>query len=718
MQSGQHVLVVGAGLAGSLLAVYMARRGHRVSVYERRGDPRRAGYAGGRSINLAMSVRGLTGLAGVGLDEMVMRSEAIAMRGRMMHGVRGPDGVVPPLVFQPYSPNPADAIYSVSRGGLNLALINAAASEPNVTLHFDHPCTDADPDVPWASFVRPSGEPVKVTADVIIGTDGAFSAIRGRLMKTDRFEYSQTYLQHGYKELHIPAAKAVGVDPDKFDGYALDPSALHIWPRGGAMMIALPNRDKSFTCTLFWPLRDDSDDGHGLTNPRSDAEVMSLFERFYPDAVPLMPTLLADYKANPNGSLATIRCWPWQHGGKMALLGDAAHAIVPFYGQGMNASFEDCLILNQCLDQTKVGGVDQFAAALAIYQEERKPNADAIAQMALDNFIEMRDKVGSPDFLYKKKVEQLLAKHLPDSCKSQYNLVSFSNTPYADALRLGQKMDAVCAKVIERLPRARGLSLPPDQFEREALTLAKATLAAGSPGALAAAPAATASPNTTAWIDITPPVTDRTQVFPGDTPYQRKLLMETAKGQHITLSALTTSLHLGAHADGPMHYGYPASGVGEMPLEHFIGLARVVHARPGCRGRRVGTDDLGGAATIAEVGSRGERIVLIATGTFDGYEAWNSDFAGLEVELVRALAAQGVVTIGVDCPSVDTQDSKDLPAHKAIFQANIAILEGLALGGVAAGVYELFAPPLRLIGADASPVRALLRPLPRRSSLL
>src|SRR5450631_1309289 len=363
-----HVMIIGAGLSGSLMACYLARAGHRVSIYERRPDPRAKGYLGGRSINLALSVRGITGLAGAGLAEMVMNQEAIPMRGRMIHPP-APGGTP---VFQPYSHDPNDAINSVSRGGLNLALIHAAAAYQSVQIVFDHPCLDVDLDAPAAIFEGPRG-PRRVGADLILGADGAFSPVRGRLQKVDRFEYSQSYLAHGYKELHIPAAAG---------GFALDPNALHIWPRGSSMMIALPNRDQSFTCTLFWPFAGE----HGFESLRTEEEVRAFFGKHYPDAVPLMPTLADDYFQNPTGSLVTVRCSPWHWQDKVCILGDAAHAIVPFYGQGMNAAFEDCLALSQCLAKQPA----DRGAALAEFQALRKPNADAIADMAIANFVEMR----------------------------------------------------------------------------------------------------------------------------------------------------------------------------------------------------------------------------------------------------------------------------------------------------------------------------------------
>ncbi|MFN7021284.1 MAG: FAD-dependent oxidoreductase, partial [Phycisphaerales bacterium] len=430
MPAERNTIIIGAGLAGSLLAIFLARRGYEVSLYERRGDPRAVGYVGGRSINLALSARGLWGMAGVGITDEIL-AHAIPMRGRMLHSPTGE------LAFQPYSKNPTDAINSISRGGLNLALLHAAAREPNVTLHFHHRCLDVDLSRNEAVFLdeTPGRDPRThtVAADLICGADGAFSPLRSAMQKTDRFDYSQTYLEHGYKELVIPpvASRAGHAQSNSAEAaeFAMEPNALHIWPRGGAMMIALPNPDRSFTCTLFWPFTGD----HGLDSLRTPDEVLAFFSRHYPDAVPLMPTLADDYLRNPSSSLVTVRCRPWIHFTSdrrraALLLGDAAHAIVPFYGQGMNCAFEDCRVLAETLD---AHGHD-FAAALPEYQHLRKPNADAIADMALDNFTEMRDKVGNLDFLHRKRLEHALHELDPVNLTPQYHLVSFTTVPYAD----------------------------------------------------------------------------------------------------------------------------------------------------------------------------------------------------------------------------------------------------------------------------------------------
>jgi len=451
--SKTSTLIVGAGLAGSLLAIYLARRGHRLTLIERRGDPRAAGYAVGRSINLALSTRGIWGMEGVGVADEVLK-HAIPMRGRVLH----PASASAKLGFQPYSSNPTDAINSISRSGLNLALLEAAGREPNVSMIFNHRCLDVDLARNTATFVNDSsGETRTLEADLIAGADGAFSPVRMAMQKSDRFEYSQSYLKHGYKELHIPAAADLNLkaaDLERLggrDGWAMEPNALHIWPRGGAMMIALPNPDRTFTCTLFWPFVGE----HGFERLKKSVDITSFFEQHYADAVPLMPTLDEDYLRNPSSSLVTVRCEPWvkfANDGKRAsiLLGDAAHAIVPFYGQGMNCAFEDCRVLAETLDAQ--GG--NLATGLPEYERLRKVNADAIADMAIENFVEMRDKVGSPDFLYLKKLEHSVHELSRGALTPQYNLVSFSTVPYAEAQQRGWVLANVVRKLAERVPRA------------------------------------------------------------------------------------------------------------------------------------------------------------------------------------------------------------------------------------------------------------------------
>ena len=420
-----HVIIVGAGLGGALMACFLGRAGYQVTVYERRSDPRIRGFVGGRSINLALSARGIEALRRIGLDQTVL-ANAVRMPGRMMHDIAGR------LTSQPYSADPAHAINSISRGGLNITLLEAAAEHPNVSLAFEHGCIDVDLKRPAATLLNDrTNEEVIVEADLILGADGAYSAVRSVMQKNENFNYSQDYLSHGYKELTIPPAVECGVDPAQHGGFAMEPHALHIWPRGQSMMIALPNQDRTFTCTLFWPY----EGAISFDAIRGRDDVKPFFEKHFPDAVPLMPTLVEDYLTNPVGPLVTIRCNPWQWSGKVALLGDAAHAVVPFYGQGMNAAFEDCVVLDECLRKY----APDLAAALSAYQARRIDNANAIADMALANFIEMRDKVASRVFLARKKLEHALHRLAPGTFMPRYDMVSFTTIPYAEAQRRGRR---------------------------------------------------------------------------------------------------------------------------------------------------------------------------------------------------------------------------------------------------------------------------------------
>ena len=412
-EQATRTAIVGAGLSGALLANLLGEAGYEIEVFEHRPDPRTKGFIGGRSINLALSARGIHGLKRAGLAEKVL-ADAIPMRGRMIHTLSGS------LTFQPYSKNPADAINSVSRGGLNIALLDGAARYDNVKYRFEHRCVDVDVERPSVTAVKSAGgRAVEFDTDLVIGCDGAFSVVRGALQRLDRFNYSQSYLDHGYKELTIP--------PTSTGDFAMPPGGLHIWPRGGFMMIALPNKDRSFTCTCFWP----------FTGPNSfvalgdDDEILSFFKRHFPDVVPLMPTLVADYKRNSTSSLVTVRCAPWYHRDKVVLAGDAAHAVVPFYGQGINAGFEDCVLLTEAL---KEHGSDR-EGALQTYYQGRKVHADAIADLAIANFLEMRDHVASARFRMKKRTERMLHRLLPRWYTPLYNLVSFTRIPYAEAVR-------------------------------------------------------------------------------------------------------------------------------------------------------------------------------------------------------------------------------------------------------------------------------------------
>ncbi len=420
----EKITLVGGGLSGSLLAVYLAKKGFEVNVFERRPDMRKNRISAGRSINLALSARGIRALQKVGLDGEVLK-QAIPMYGRVMHPVQGD------LTFQPYGKE-GQAIYSVSRGLLNIRLLELADEYPNIHLHFNHRCVEVDMDQGLTTFVNEQGQEVQVKGDRIIGTDGAFAATRGRLQITDRFNYQQSYLDHGYKELLIP--------PGEGGKFLMQKEALHIWPRGHFMMIALPNPPGDFTCTLFFPFEGEQ----SFSSLKTEEQVTQFFNQYFPDAVPLMPTLVEDFFNNPVSSLVTVKCYPWVKDDKLALLGDAAHAIVPFFGQGMNCAFEDCVVMDECLDQYP----NDWGKAFATYQQRRKPNADAIADLAVQNFIEMRDRVGDPDFLRRKKIEHDLCERYPDRFKSQYEMVTFSHIPYATALASGKVNDRILDTIL------------------------------------------------------------------------------------------------------------------------------------------------------------------------------------------------------------------------------------------------------------------------------
>jgi kynurenine 3-monooxygenase len=418
----REVTLVGGGLAGALLALMLARRGVKVTVYERREDVRADQIEEGRSINLALSARGIHALQLVGLDAEVL-AQAIPMRGRFIHPIQGNTSLIP------YGRKPDEVIHSVSRRGLNAQLLDALAREPNAVVRFQHRCTGYDLRTRTLHLRdEATGREFSAEAPVVIGTDGAASAVRLSLMLHTRMNYAQDYLEHGYKELTIPPA------PD--GSFRLEPNALHIWPRGGFMMIALPNLDRSFTCTLFLP--------HGeFAKLTSREAARGFFQSTFPDAIPLLPDLEGDFFRNPTGGLITVRCSPWHHGGQVLLLGDAAHAIVPFFGQGMNCAFEDCAVLLDLFDQH----ASDWEAIFPRFFASRKPNTDAIAQLALDNFIEMRDTSADPHFALKRQLEHTLEEHYPGQFLSKYAMVSFRRVPYSEALARGRVQDRILMDV-------------------------------------------------------------------------------------------------------------------------------------------------------------------------------------------------------------------------------------------------------------------------------
>jgi len=418
-----RITIFGAGLAGALLATLLARRGVAVDVYERRPDPRLRGYEGGRSINLALAERGMAALRAAGLEAPVL-AQAVMMRGRMVHAVDGATQLLR------YGRDDSEVIWSVHRGRLNLTLLDAAEAA-GARLRFDQRLVDADFDAGTARLRdEPSGREYTIKAAAMIGADGAGSALRQAMARVvdlgERFEP----LGHSYRELEIP--------PAADGGWRIEPHALHIWPRGGYMCIALPNAERTFTVTLFLPNEGDP----SFASVRTVAEGRAFFERDFADALPLMPDFDADWRANPVSPLGTLRLARWHIDGRALLIGDAAHAIVPFHGQGMNCAFEDCMALDALLADAA-----DLEDAFARFEALRKPNADAIADMALENYVEMRDLVDDPDFLLKKQVERALAERLPGRFVPRYSLVSFTTTPYAEAKARG----AVQWEIIEAI---------------------------------------------------------------------------------------------------------------------------------------------------------------------------------------------------------------------------------------------------------------------------
>lgn len=427
MDTQKKITIVGAGLVGTLASIYLAKRGYKVDVYERRPDMRKENISAGKSINLALSDRGWRGLEGVGIADEIKKI-AIPMYGRAIHMKDGSS------TYQAYGKD-NQAIYSVSRGGINMRLMDLAEQQPNVKIHFEERCDKLDRKTNELSFYNTSTDKIStIKSDFVLGSDGAFSAVRSQIQfQSDRFDYQQFYIDCGYKELVIPAGKN--------GEHLIEKNALHIWPRGSYMMIALPNMDGSFTCTLFFQM-----EGKISFNAlKTKDEVLLFFKEEFPDALPLMPTLVDDYFNNPTSSLVTVKCKPWVWDEKIALIGDAAHAIVPFYGQGMNCGFEDCVVLNELMD--KHG--DLNGACLKEYETLRKPDGDAIADLAIANFIEMRDKTADKTFLLQKKIEAYFSSKHPEKWIPLYSMVTYSpDIRYSEALAAGNKQQAIMDKIM------------------------------------------------------------------------------------------------------------------------------------------------------------------------------------------------------------------------------------------------------------------------------
>ena len=428
----KEVVIIGAGLVGSLLSIYLSKRGYIVKVYERRGDMRKEDMIAGRSINLALSDRGIKALEEVGLMDEI-RKICIPMHGRFLHNIDGS------TAYQPYG-NDGQFINSVSRGELNKKLMDLA-EQNGAEIIFNERCESIDWQNNTIQFEGSSHQLSTINYQLLFGSDGAFSAARlTHHLQHDRFQYQQYYIDFGYKELNIPAGEN-GSLPTGQAGFLIEKNALHIWPRGNYMLIALPNMDGSFTCTLFFPFEGET----SFASLNTKEKVRSFFEKTFTDAASLMPTLENDFFNNPTASLVTVKCYPWIREDKFALIGDAAHAIVPFFGQGMNCGFEDCSVLNGLIDKYN----ENWTKILSEYQELRKPDGDAIADLALNNFVEMRDKVADPKFLLQKKIEAAFSKKYPGKWIPAYSQVTFSpQIRYSEALVNGKKQEAIMQEVM------------------------------------------------------------------------------------------------------------------------------------------------------------------------------------------------------------------------------------------------------------------------------
>ncbi|MDG1841221.1 MAG: NAD(P)/FAD-dependent oxidoreductase [Crocinitomicaceae bacterium] len=411
--------IVGAGLVGSLWAVYLSKTGYKVTIIERRSDLRKEKLSAGKSINLALSVRGWKAFKKVGVEKEI-ESIAIPMHGRIMHSQKGE------LTYQPYGQE-GQAIYSVSRGGINCKMMDIAENHGNASILFNSKCTNVDTVNGIVYFIDSlTGEAKEIKSDVIFAADGAFSAVRyNTLQKNDRFNFNQMYIDDGYREILLPA--------NDDSSYKLDKSALHIWPRGRFMMIALPNEGGSFTCTLFMPHENHQ---YSFDKLNSKEKVTEFFRKIFPDFYDLVPNISEIWENHPLSSLSIIRCYPWTKD-KVALMGDAAHATVPFYGQGMNSGFEDCTVLSELMD--KHG--DNWPAIFKEYEINRKPDGDALQDLSLDNYYVMRDHVADPQFLLQKKLELRIQSLFPDLYTPLYSQVSFSHTRYSEAYKNGKKQD-------------------------------------------------------------------------------------------------------------------------------------------------------------------------------------------------------------------------------------------------------------------------------------
>ena len=433
--SKANFTLIGAGLTGPLLATYLAQRGHSVEIYECRPDMRKESISAGRSINLALSARGNHALKEVGLYDKI-KLNTIPMKGRMIHDLDGSTHL------QPYGQKENEVIFSVSRAQLNMELMTWAEETGNVTIRFNHQLISADLEQNKLMFqLSDSLEEIELSFTRVIGCDGSASILRKSIVEKADIQYVKKPLGHGYKELTIP--------PLESGEFQIEPNALHIWPRGNYMLIALPNNDYSFTCTLFFPMAGAT----SFKTVKTEKDILDLFQSQFPDAIKLMPTLVEDFQSNPTGDLASVYCKPWHFVDKALLIGDAAHAVVPFFGQGMNASFQDCSALAILMDQIE----DEWTAIFNAFSSTQVENGHAIADMAIENYLEMRDHVNDTEYKKKRNVELKLERMFPGRFIPRYSMVSFHQIPYSEVYQRGRKQFKIIDDVLKADPSGQSI---------------------------------------------------------------------------------------------------------------------------------------------------------------------------------------------------------------------------------------------------------------------
>ena len=433
--SKANFTLIGAGLTGPLLATYLAQRGHSVEIYECRPDMRKESISAGRSINLALSARGNHALKEVGLYDKI-KLNTIPMKGRMIHDLDGSTHL------QPYGQKENEVIFSVSRAQLNMELMTWAEETGNVTIRFNHQLISADLEQNKLMFqLSDSLEEIELSFTRVIGCDGSASILRKSIVEKADIQYVKKPLGHGYKELTIP--------PLESGEFQIEPNALHIWPRGNYMLIALPNNDYSFTCTLFFPMAGAT----SFKTVKTEKDILDLFQSQFPDAIKLMSTLVEDFQSNPTGDLASVYCKPWHFGDKALLIGDAAHAVVPFFGQGMNASFQDCSALAILMDQIE----DEWTSIFNAFSSTQVENGHAIADMAIENYLEMRDHVNDTEYKKRRNVELKLERMFPGRFIPRYSMVSFHQIPYSEVYQRGRKQFKIIDDVLKADPSGQSI---------------------------------------------------------------------------------------------------------------------------------------------------------------------------------------------------------------------------------------------------------------------